>query len=161
MSMVTCYPSLFIKHLIFRLAQNLQTQVVEIQKTYEEKLDESDLQYWDVVDRAYSDRAFALAICERVQQQHVQQMQEAMASWKQVRGELETELEGLKEQLQKRDAMIAVGKAQLERLQNMANEANEAASAARKECEVATTKNAQLTRELFLLRRVGVAEGKC
>lgn len=125
-----------------------------MQTSYEQQLDESDRQYWEIADQADSERAYAAAICEQVQQRHVQQMTEALSTWKSMKMDLEEEVQSLKEQLKQRDEMISIGKAKLDYLQNMANEANEAAATARKECEVATTKNTQLTRELFLLRRV-------
>ena len=125
-----------------------------MQTSYEQQLDESDRQYWEIADQADSERAYAAAICEQVQQRHVQKMTEAISTWENMRMELEEELRSLKDQLKKRDEMISMGKARLDYMQSMANEANEAAATARKECEVATTKNTKLTRELFLLRRV-------
>ena len=125
-----------------------------MQASYEQQLDESDRQYWEIADQADSERAYAAAICEQVQQRHVQKMTEAISTWKSMKVELEEELQSLNDQLKQRDEMITMGKAKLDYMQSMANEANEAAATARKECEVATTKNTKLTRELFLLRRV-------
>ena len=110
-----------------------------------------------------SNVAMAYSICEQIQQRHVIAMQEAKDEYermmKQTKEDYETlnqEAKGLKEQVQKHEAMIVLGKAQLNRLQTLLTEANMQAATAKKECEVVTTKNSQLTRELFLLRRVGL-----
>ena len=110
-----------------------------------------------------SNVAMAYSICEQIQQRHVIAMQEAKDEYermmKQTKEDYETlnqEAKGLKEQIQKHEAMIVLGKAQLNRLQTLPTEANMQAATAKKECEVVTTKNSQLTRELFLLRRVGL-----
>ena len=49
---------------------------------------------------------------------------------------------------------IQRGKEQLHKLQNAVEEAAATVAAARKETETLTTKNGQLTREIFLLRHV-------
>ncbi|KAK8818040.1 hypothetical protein WA556_005861 [Blastocystis sp. ATCC 50177/Nand II] len=59
----------------------------------------------------------------------------------------------LEEKVKKREALIYQGKAQLDGLQASLEEARGGSAALRKENEALGTKNAQLTRELFLARR--------
>ena len=110
---------------------------------------------------AQSHVARAYSICEQIQQRHINALKEAKEEYermmKQTKEDYEAlsqESNGLKERIQKQEAMIVLGKAQLNRLNTLLTEANMQTAAAKKESEMVITKNGQLTRELFLLRRV-------
>ena len=136
---------------------------LEAQRTdYEKQLDEWDTALYETREETRSELAIAFAENDQAEKRHASEMEESFiddnASEKE-KESLRSDLATVRNQLQKREALIALGKAQLERMKTQVAEANVEAAAARKECEEMTTKNSQLTRELFLARRVGSWRG--
>lgn len=129
---------------------------LEAQRTdYEKQLDEWDTALYETREETRSELAIAFAENDQAEKRHASEMEESEKEKESLRSDLAT----VCNQLQKREALIALGKAQLERMKTQVAEANVEAAAARKECEEMTTKNSQLTRELFLARRVGSWRG--
>ena len=110
---------------------------LEAQRTdYEKQLDEWDTALYETREETRSELAIAFAENDQAEKRHASEMEESEKEKESLRSDLAT----VRNQLQKR-------------------EANVEAAAARKECEEMTTKNSQLTRELFLARRVGSWRG--
>lgn len=129
---------------------------LEAQRTdYEKQLDEWNTALYETREETRSKLAIAFAENDQAEKRHASEMEESEKEKESLRSDLAT----VRNQLQKREALIALGKAQLERMKTQVAEANVEAAAARKECEEMTTKNSQLTRELFLARRVGPWRG--
>ena len=126
-------------------------ELEEQRADYEKQLDEWDTTLYETREETRSELAIAFAENEQAEKRHALEMKESQKE----KETLQSELASVHAQLQKRDGLISLGKAQLERMKTQVAEANMEAAGARKECEEMTTKNAQLTRELFLARRVG------
>ena len=119
---------------------------LEAQRTdYEKQLDEWDTALYETREETRSELAIAFAENDQAEKRHASEMEESEKEKESLRSDLAT--------------VRNLGKAQLERMKTQVAEANVEAAAARKECEEMTTKNSQLTRELFLARRVGSWRG--
>ena len=147
---------------IYSNLQESQQELEMMRSDYERQIEEWEDMYEKECAETQSNVAMAFSICEQIQRRHVVAMEEMKEEYE---GKLKSankdyealsqETKTLNEQLQKHEAMIVLGKAQLTRLQTMLNEANTQTATTKKEFEMVTAKNSQLTRELFLLRRVG------
>lgn len=135
-----------------RRLQDLLEELERQRTSYEQQLDEWDTALYETREETRSALAIAFAESDQAEKRHALEVEESRKE----KEALQSELASVNSQLQKRDGLISLGKAQLERMKTQVAEANVEAAAARKECEEMTTKNSQLTRELFLARRVGL-----